>query len=51
MLQFNPINRLEIADIIGHPWMRGEMPCTETARAELANRHAIVVASKELNNL
>jgi len=29
MLQLNPLQRLSMADIVGHPWMQGEMATPE----------------------
>ena len=40
MLQFHPHMRLDIADVIGHPWLaNGEIADTDTVRAELARRN------------
>ena len=51
MLQFNPNQRLGIVDIIGHPWMQGEMPSSEAIRAEFAQRHSQVKALVSIEKL
>ena len=33
MLQFNPASRPSMADVLGHPWMRGEVPSDEEFKA------------------
>ena len=38
MLQSSPTKRLNIADIIGHPWMKGKMPSKEEVIQEMLER-------------
>ena len=50
MLQLHPHQRLCMADIIGHPWMQGEVATEEQVRIEFARRHEVCKAraAKEL---
>ena len=50
MLQLHPHQRLCMADIIGHPWMQGEVATEEQVRVEFARRHEVCKAraAKEL---
>lgn len=41
MLQVHPHQRLCMADIIGHPWMQGEMATAEDVAVEFAKRHEV----------
>merc|ERR1711920_1117426 len=52
MLQLHPHQRLCMADIIGHPWMQGEVASAEQVRMEFARRHEVCKAraSKEMAN-
>ena len=50
MLDFLPSKRLLMADLIGHPWMQGEVATEEQVRLEFARRQEVCKAraSKEL---
>jgi len=41
MLQVHPHQRLCMADIIGHPWMQGEIATQEQITQEFAKRHEV----------
>ena len=38
MLAYNPCLRLEMADIIGHPWMQGHIATEDEIRKEFKGR-------------
>lgn len=50
MLQLHPHQRLCMADVIGHPWLSGEVATAEQVRQEFARRQEVCKAraSKEL---
>lgn len=47
MLQLLPNQRLSMADIIGHPWMQGEMATREQVRLEFDNRQKKINLQRE----
>jgi serine/threonine protein kinase len=44
MLQLHPHQRLCMADVIGHPWMQGQMASSEQVREEFVKRHEVNAA-------
>lgn len=42
MVANDPSERLSIAEVVGHPWMQGEVATEEEAREEMAKRHNIL---------
>merc|ERR1712038_638942 len=44
MLQLHPHQRLCMADVIGHPWMQGQMATSEQVREEFVKRHEVNAA-------
>ena len=47
MLQLHPHQRLCMADLIGHPWLSGEIATAEEVRAEFARRQEVCKAKKK----
>ena len=47
MLQPHPYQRFTIADIIGHPWMKGDHATHAEVKEEFVNRHKIVNAKRK----
>ena len=47
MLQLHPHQRLCMADLIGHPWLAGEIATAEEVRAEFARRQEVCKAKKK----
>ena len=51
MLQLNPLQRLSMADIVGHPWMLGEMATPEEVQEEIRKRVRAVTSSRKAESL
>jgi hypothetical protein len=47
MLQHDPKNRLNMAEIIGHPWMRGETATREAVKHEFLQRQQMIQFQKQ----
>ena len=47
MLQLDPKNRLNMAEIIGHPWMRGETATSEAVKYEFLQRQQMIQHQKQ----
>jgi len=47
MLAKQPSQRLNMSDLIAHPWFAGKTASTEEAQAEFKQRHAKIRAVKE----
>lgn len=47
MLQYNPSQRLNLVDIIGHPWMSEPIASDEQIRAEFTIRHNKIKAERD----
>lgn len=47
MLQFNPSQRLNLVDIIGHPWMQDTAASQQEIQAEFDKRHQVIKQTME----
>jgi len=47
MLQHSPNMRLGLVDIVGHPWMQGEIASDQEIHEEFVQRHAIITKQQE----
>lgn len=48
MFQLIPSQRLSMADVVGHPWMKGEMATPEQVQQEFRNRHEKILTQQKL---
>lgn len=46
MMQYQPAQRLELADLLGHEWLKGEIATTEEVQEEFRNRHDALLQEK-----
>lgn len=51
MLQLIPSQRLTMADVVGHPWMKGEIATEEMVHAEFATRHDKILAEAKAEEM
>lgn len=47
MLQLIPTHRLSLADVVGHPWMQGQIATEADVQSEFANRFSKIKANAE----
>lgn len=43
MLQSDPQHRPSLSEVLGHPWMQGEVPSYDEVKDEFKHRYKIVV--------
>lgn len=47
MMEYEPTQRLDIADLLGHEWLNGEMATEEEVKTEFRSRHQLILKKKE----
>lgn len=47
MFQLIPSQRLTMADVVGHPWMKGTIATPEEVQAEFRGRHEKILAANQ----
>lgn len=48
MFQLIPSQRLSMADVVGHPWMKGAMASPEEVQQEFRTRHEKITAQQKV---
>jgi len=48
MFQLIPSQRLSMADVVGHPWMKGPMASPEEVQAEFRMRHEKILSAQKI---